>query len=124
MTSQEGVPPQNLGAARLRGLGSAEVTRLLRLFLGLDPEPLCRVTHSLKSTLLSWASNFGLAPNTRSVLGRRSATTLESQALYARDLVVAPNMEMQKVLDAIHDGAFDPDAPRSMYFQDVAPPRC
>ena len=94
---------------------SQEVTNILRRFLEVD-ERSGISSHSLKATLLSWASKFGLDPETRSALGRHSSTTHGSEAVYARDLAVAPVRKLQEVIDAVANGSFAPDASRSNYF--------
>lgn len=73
-------------------------------------------SHSLKATCLSWCAKFGLTPSTRSMLGRHASCINDTFAIYSRDLMVAPAVELQGVIDRIADGSFAPDAPRSMFF--------
>lgn len=107
-----------------RGLKSSEVSELLRKFIG-SPDPVPGAdsevvsSHSLKSTALSWCARFGISPASRSLLGRHASCLNETYAIYSRDLVCSPVVELQKVIDAIADGSFAPDSQRSKFF---APP--
>lgn len=104
-----------------RGLKSAEVSVLLRKFIG-SPDPIpgpndeVVSSHSLKSTALSWCARFGVSPASRSLLGRHASCLNETYAIYSRDLVCSPVVELQKVIDAIADGSFAPDSQRSKFF--------
>ena len=104
-----------------RGLRSNEVSALLRRFIG-APDPIVGQaaevvsSHSLKSTALSWCARYGLSPSSRSLLGRHVSSLTETYAIYSRDLACAPVAELQKVIDAIHDGSFMPDNQRSEFF--------
>ena len=126
-------PKRDAQAFCLRGVTSQEVSTLLRALVG-EPEPVRQSaragrfqavptvsSHSLKATCLSWAAKYGLNPATRSVLGRHSSATNESQAIYARDLAIGPTRELQSVLQDIVLGRFMPDAPRSAYFATFPP---
>ena len=75
-----------------------------------------RCSHSLKATCLSRCAKYGLSPNTRSMLGRHATILGETFAIYSRDLMVAPAVELQTVIDDISKGAFSPDGPRSSFF--------
>ena len=114
-------PSNCSGSLMKRSLTSHEVSMMLRRFLG-EPEPQIGCegdiisSHSLKATTLSWAAKFGLSASTRSMLGRHSCSLNESFAVYSRDLVVAPAVELQSILDRIHEGSFAPDNPRSLFF--------
>ena len=104
-----------------RGLKSNEVTKLLRLFLGLEvsnaqSDGEVVTSHSLKATALSWASKYGLTPESRSLLGRHATSLQGTYSLYSRDLLVAPTRDLQTVIDSIAEGRFCPDAPRSQFF--------
>ena len=117
-------PPGMSGSAHCRrGLTSQEVTRFLRLMLE-DEESghgdLRVSSHSLKATLLSWASKSGMSAADRAILGRHSSAYLESSAVYARDLAFGAVHRLQDVLRKIHCGEFLPDAPRSGYLPAAA----
>jgi len=104
-----------------RGLKSAEVSVLLRKFIG-SPDPIpgsndeVVSSHSLESTALSWCARFGVSPASRSLLGRHASCLNETYAIYSRDLVCSPVVELQKVIDAIADGSFAPDSQHSKFF--------
>ena len=112
-------PPGTSGNAHCRrGLTSQEVTRFLRLMLEDEHSghgDLRVSSHSLKATLLSWASKSGMSAADRAILGRHSSAYLESSAVYARDLAFGAVHRLQEVLRKIHCGEFLPDAPRSGY---------
>ena len=104
-----------------RGMTSQESSMSLRKLLGL-PEPDATTggenvsSHSLKATCLSWCAKRGLSPSSRSMLGRHTSVLNETFAIYSRDLMVAPAVELQKLIDEISEGTFSPDAPRSSFF--------
>ena len=119
-------PAGGNGTFMKRGLRSTEVSKALRCFLELpEPVPGCDVevisSHSLKATLLSWAARFGLSPQTRSLLGRHTSCLNETFAIYSRDLTCAPVAELQKLIDAISAGEFEPDGERSKFFRKPVP---
>ena len=105
-----------------RGLKTMEVSKVLRSFLNID-EPAPGSTnevvssHSLKATFLAWSARFGLSPQTRSLLGRHTTCLNETFAIYSRDLACAPVAELQRLIDAVHDGTFVPDGERSKFFR-------
>lgn len=79
----------------MRGVTSSEVSRFLRLALGepevqADPGAPRVSSHSLKATCLSWAAKYGCSTSVRSLLGRHVSAVQETQAVYSRDLAVAP----------------------------------
>ena len=105
-----------------RGLKASEVSCMLRKFVGApEPVPGCQdpvvTSHSLKATTLSWCARYGISPASRSLLGRHTSCLNETFAIYSRDLVCAPVVELQTVIDAIGDGTFSPDCQRSEFFQ-------
>ena len=114
-------PAGEAGAFLGRSLMSNEVSALLRNFLGIpnggqgDETPLVS-SHSLKATTLAWAARYGLSPSTRSLLGRHSSCLNETFAVYSRDLMVSPVVELQHVIDAIANKEFSPDEQRSRFF--------
>ena len=104
-----------------RGLTSRESSMALRKLLGLpEPDPAEDVetvsSHSLKATCLSWSAKRGLSPSTRSMLGRHATVLGETFAIYSRGLMVAPAVELQKLIDEVAQGLFNPDGPRSSFF--------
>ena len=85
---------------------------LLRRRLG--EVPLGNVgSHSLKATLLSWASKRGLRGGVRRILGYHVKDKDSSVHDYSRDVFAAPLRELEGVLAEVRSGAFDPDATRS-----------
>ena len=86
-----------------RGMTSQEVSMSLRKLLGVEDS--CSAdaddvvsSHSLKATCLSWCAKYGLSPSTRSMLGRHTTILGETFAIYSRDLMVAPAVELQTVI--------------------------
>jgi hypothetical protein len=73
-------------------------------------------THSLKSTPLAWAAMFGLSITDRELLGHHSLGNHRSALTYSRDAQARPLQLYSKILRAISDGSFDPDATRSGRF--------
>ena len=71
-------------------------------------------THSLKRTLLSWASKRGLPREQRSLLGYHSsrASGAGSELVYESDAQSAPLRALSGMLDEVSSGAFRPDEPR------------
>eukprot|EP00435_Cladocopium_sp_Y103_P035961 s405_g9.t1 len=115
-------PLEGVGSFMSRGFRSNEVSSMLRRFLELDePGPGNQEeivsSHSLKATMLAWCSRYGLSPASRSMLGRHTSSLNETYAIYSRDLVCAPVAELQKVIDAVCQGAFHPDSQRSEFFR-------
>ena len=110
-----------------RGVSSNEVSRFMRLMLGLplDASEQCpRVSsHSLKRTCLAFASKAGLSRFSRACLGRHVLATESSEALYSVDLGLPAVQELDEVLGYIRSGCFVPDAPRALRWQWEFPPR-
>ena len=103
------------GPPGVREPRSKEITSLLHKFL--RPAEGRRVSsHSLKATLLSWCSKFGINEHHQNMLGRHSDALKGAAPLYSRDLAVAPARSLQQVLAEVHLGNFVPDAPRSVAF--------
>ena len=113
-------PPGASGESHCqRGITSQEVTRFLRLMLEDEAsvQSVERVSsHSLKATVLSWASKACMSASDRAVLGRHSSAYGESSAVYARDLAIGAVSRLQEVLNSICSGKFCPDAARSGYY--------
>ena len=100
-----------------RPVTSSEATTMLPQFL--DCQDI--TSHSLKCTMLSWCSKYGLPKEVRAALGRHSSATHGSDALYS-DLAVEPVRQLQLVIDSIASGSFHPDGKRSGYFKPVQQP--
>lgn len=70
-------------------------------------------THSLKTTLLSWVTLFGLMSfDQRRVLGHHIDAGLASPLTYGRDNVAPLQVILAKLLRQVAQGELDPDAPR------------
>ena len=82
-------------------------------------------THSCKATALSWCAKYGISREVRSLLGYHSQGkgSGNTDLVYGRDNQAEPLRQLQKVVRAVADRSFDPDALRSGYFKDgTAPP--
>ena len=79
-------------------------------------------THSCKSSILSMAAKFGLEPSTRRYLGYHSSGRDRSMLIYSRDAMAHPVREMERMIEAINENRFDPDATRSGYFMGAPVP--
>ena len=71
-------------------------------------------THSLKRTLLSWASNRGLPRDQRALLGYHSSQSsgAGSELIYESDAQSAPLRALSTMIDEVSAGDFSPDQPR------------
>jgi len=95
---------------------TSEVTVLLSEVLALImPEtPLDKYgSHSLKPTLLSWCAKFGVPSAIRRSLVGHAKGKGKAVLAYSRDELSEPLRHLQKVLKAVRDDSFDPDATRS-----------
>eukprot|EP00435_Cladocopium_sp_Y103_P065902 s490_g28.t1 len=90
------------GSAFLRGVLKAPKTASRRLS-----------THSMKSTILSWASKYGLPDSSRAVLARHVSSVATATAVYSRDLLSPVLREMDSMLTSMRTGLFHPDRTRS-----------
>lgn len=102
-----------------RGITSQEVTRFLRFMLEDEASVQSEArlsSHSLKATVLSWASKACMSASDRAILGRHSSAYGESSAVYARDLAIGAVSRLQDVIKNICAGKFCPDSARSGYF--------
>ena len=96
---------------------SAEASDMLRFFL-LDPDAQdtwsvdAKSSHSLKATLLVWASRYGMDENSRTLLGHH-ALSGDSLACYSRDMLARPLRKLDKMLADVRTRRFIPDATRS-----------
>ena len=71
----------------------------------------------MKATLLSWAAKYGLDKATRRTLGYHADPADKAVETYSRDAMAAPLRHLDRVLEAVRRGAFDPDATRSGFFR-------
>ena len=71
-------------------------------------------THSLKRTLLSWASKRGLPRDQRALLGYHSSQSsgAGSELIYESDAQSAPLRALSTMIDEVSAGDFRPDQPR------------
>ncbi len=98
-----------------RALTSSEVTGILKAFLDGSSDVLL-TSHSMKTTLLSWCSKASVDKEHRRLLGRHSTAVVDADSIYARDIMYSPLDSLDKVIAAICEGRFMPDAPRSQYW--------
>ena len=104
------------GRWSIRPLTSEEGAAFLRKALGAPKTDDRRISsHSMKSTLLSWACKYGLSDTTRAVLARHISAVSTATAVYSRgrDLLSPVLRELDGMLEAIRCGAFLPDNSRS-----------
>ncbi|CAK9032738.1 Pullulanase 1 [Durusdinium trenchii] len=114
---REGAPLPNGSTS---GEGSELLRGLLRAHLGTEVPHY--TSHSLKTTLLSWAAKFGLDLASRRILGYHLAPGAKTAETYARDCMAAPLRQLLGVLEAIRAGSFQPDVTRSGMFSVAASP--
>ena len=69
--------------------------------------------HSLKPTLLSWCAKFGLSLALCRKLGGHAKARDKAVLAYSRDELSEPMRALQRVLKAVNDGVFVPDATQS-----------
>ena len=74
-------------------------------------------SHSLKVTTLSWCSKGGVCKEHRRLLGRHSSAVVDADSIYARDLMIS----LVRIIAAVCEGRFYPDAPRSQYWPQMEP---
>eukprot|EP00435_Cladocopium_sp_Y103_P063818 s464_g25.t1 len=97
-----------------RPLTSEEGSAFLRRILSAPKTAEKRLsTHSMKSTILSWASKYGLPDSSRAVLARHVSSVATATAVYSRDLLSPVLREMDAMLTSIRTGMFHPDRTRS-----------
>ena len=71
-------------------------------------------THTMKSTCLSWAATSGAMDfDQRRIMGHHFDSRLAMPLLYSRDALAEIQTKLWRVLKAIRDGLFDPDASRA-----------
>ena len=117
-TYSDGFPimpaPDKSGAATVRALSSGEAGAWLRALLS-DRDGLRTTTHSLKSTLLSYAAKRGISHLDRLCLGGHSRGASMSD-VYARDALARPLRLFAGMISEIRSGVFVPDAGRAARF--------
>ena len=98
-------------------LSLGEATLWLREVLiraGIDPAELGDLgTHSLKATLLSWLAKAGLDHESRRLLGGHVSKVDGSMMAYSRDGLAGPLLKLERLVDQVRLGLFDPDAHRA-----------
>ena len=97
-------------------LSSSEITRWLRYLLPRADSEKQLSSHSLKVTTLVWCSRFGMARDTKRILGHHADAATGSDAVYGRELQSAALREYILVLQAVAAGQFFPDQTRSGHF--------
>ena len=112
--------PGGSGKPLRRPLDTDEVTAFLQhcLFRSGASELRGRkiTSHSMKRTLLSVASKFGMSREDRSSLGHHADVVAGADAVYAFDLAIGPVQRLEGALSQVARNSFDPDAPRSRYW--------
>ena len=115
-------PPEGLvmpapgmqGEVTSRPLETQECAAWLRKIVGhQDSDEKRRIaSHSLKSTFLSYAAKRGIGIPERLQLGYHTSN-FQMGMVYSRDGAAASIMVLEKLIDEIRDGSFDPDNTRS-----------
>ncbi|CAE7801527.1 SLC24A2 [Symbiodinium sp. CCMP2592] len=109
--------PSSNGSWKMIPLPCDQACSWLRSLLGnaqSDPYLANVGTHSLKRTLLSWASKRGLPREQRALLGYHTsrASGAGSELIYESDAQSAPLRALSSMIDEVSSGAFKPDKPR------------
>ena len=102
----------------IRPLESEEASRWLRLLLtGSVQHTFSRKisSHSLKTTLLSFASKFGVPAEERVIMGYHVSNTKMAH-VYARDAAAPTILILEEMIACIREGSFKPDNTRSGRF--------
>jgi len=118
-TYQDGYPtmpaPDKSGHPTVRALSSGEAGAWLRHLLP-DREGLRTTSHSLKSTLLSFAAKRGISQLDRLALGGHAHRETAMSDVYARDALARPLRLLAGMIAEIRSGTFVPDASRAARF--------
>ena len=86
---------------------------MLRSVLGVFDDT--RLTsHSLKTTCLSWCAKADVSREHRRILGRHTSAVVDADSIYSGDLMYGLVVALEKVMSAICEGRFNPDAPRAL----------
>ena len=112
------MPAPNLKGGWLnRRLTTGEITLWLRDILvtnNCDVEAVERLSsHSLKTTMLSWAAKFGLDLQTRRILGHHVDPEARSALTYSRDALIDAQIKISDMLTVLGSGGFNPDLSRA-----------
>ena len=102
--------PDGNGKATRRPVDTDEVGAWLRTILGRKGEKIG--AHSLKTTLLSYATKRGFSDSDLLRLGSH-ANGARMAMIYGRDMLARPLRLLQALLKEIREGKFDPNATRS-----------
>ena len=106
--------PNKQGLPTVRALSSSEAGAWLRELLP-SREGLRTTSHSLKSSLLSFAAKRGISHLDRLALGGHSHSARMSD-VYARDALARPLRLLAGMISEIRSGSFVPDAGRAARF--------
>ena len=112
--------PQSDSMWSTRPLTSREITAMLHSILGVFGDPKL-TSHSLKTTCLSKCAKADVSREHRRILGRHTSALADADSVYSRDLMYGPVVSLEKVMAAICEGRFNPDAPRSQYWPTAMP---
>eukprot|EP00435_Cladocopium_sp_Y103_P007913 s4683_g2.t1 len=106
--------PDRQGAATSRPLETQECAAWLRKIVGVSAESTGRrvSSHSLKSTMLSFAAKRGIGIPERLQLGYHTSN-FQMGMVYSRDGAAASIMVLEKLIREIASGSFKPDETRS-----------
>ena len=113
-------PKDNEDGWTKRPVTSTEISDILKAFLSC-PHDRFLTSHSLKVTTLSWCSKGGVVKEHRRLLGRHASAVVDADSIYARDLMISPVESLDRIIAAICEGRFYPDAPRSQYWPQMEP---
>ncbi|CAE7276538.1 unnamed protein product [Symbiodinium sp. CCMP2592] len=105
-------------------MSSSEATAWLREFAELvvsaDEAQKLR-SHSCKHTLLNWAGGSGLfTREERTLLGHHVESSTKSATTYDANTMLALQAKVLRMITAIHQGDYDPDAPMARRLQVMA----
>ena len=78
-------------------------------------------THSLKATILSMASKYGLGHGIRKLLGYHAGSKEQSMLCYSRDSMSEPLRRTCEMVQQVKSGKFLPDVSRSGRFPTIDP---
>ena len=78
-------------------------------------------THSLKASLLSMCSKFGMPHSQRKLLGYHAGSKEQSMLCYSRDSMAEPLRRLCEMIHAVRDRTFLPDCSRSGRFPQREP---
>ena len=106
-----------------RPLTSTEIAAMLRPLVGVFDDTKL-TSHSLKTTCLSELVRkikADVSREHRRIMGRHTSSLVDADSIYSRDLMYGPVVSLEKVMNAICEGRFNPDAPRSQYWPTALP---